>query len=102
MVPTRTFAGVLAELDIGRVDLAHIDVQGAELMALRGAGARLSDVRAVWLEVEAVELYRGQPLRQEVEQFMRAAGFRLALDTVGKVTGDQLWVNDSWRPATDT
>lgn len=77
---------------IQRVDFIHLDVQGAELMVLEGATTTLRTVGMVWLEVERRELYEGQPLVDEVEQFMHANGFVKALADVGEVDGDQLYV----------
>src|SRR5918994_1153850 len=56
---------------IERIDLVYLDVQGAELMVLRGAGDYLTRIGAVWLEVGARELYDGQPLKDDVELFMQ-------------------------------
>ena len=91
-VETRRLDTVCDELGVKRIDFIHLDVQGAELMVLAGAGSYLADVAAVWLEVEAVALYRGQPLAAEVASFMRHRGFALRNDTVGPVSGDQLWI----------
>jgi FkbM family methyltransferase len=77
---------------ISGVDFVYLDVQGAELQVLEGAGSLLQSIRAVWLEVEAVELYAGQPLAPEVDAFMKANGFVLLMDTVEAVSGDRLYV----------
>lgn len=58
-------------------DLLKLDIQGAELMVLRHAEARLRDAVAVQAEVEFLPLYKNQPLFSEVEQFLRARGFVL-------------------------
>lgn len=78
---------------VDTVDLAFLDVQGAELMVLRGAGASLRRIRAIWMEVAAVELYQGQPLAGEVERFMRDNGFVCIEDTLSRTAGDRLYVN---------
>jgi FkbM family methyltransferase len=92
-VTARRLDALAADEGIGDVDLAHLDVQGAELAVLRGMGSLLGRLGAVWLEVSNAEMYRGQPLRAEVEAFLLQQGFGLALDAVGKkVQGDQLWV----------
>jgi FkbM family methyltransferase len=77
---------------ISGVDFLYLDVQGAELQVLKGAGTVLQSVRAVWLEVEAVELYAGQPLAPDVDVFMKANDFVLLMDTVDAVSGDRLYV----------
>jgi FkbM family methyltransferase len=90
-VETRTLADVCAEYGLRRVDFVHLDVQGAELRVLDGLGALIHEVTAIWLEVEAVPLYLGQPLKGDVERYLRARGFDLTKDTVDDISGDQLW-----------
>lgn len=91
-VSTERLDHLCERLGIRVVDFIHLDVQGAELAVLRGAGRLLDQVRAVWMEVEAIPLYRGQPLKQDVQAFMAQHGFEIAKDTVGPVSGDQLYV----------
>lgn len=91
-VSTRRLDRLCHDLGVTRIDFLHLDVQGAELMVLAGAGLLLADVTAIWLEVEAVPLYRGQPLAPDVEAFMRRHGFWKKRDTVDDVSGDQLWL----------
>ncbi|MFN6380061.1 MAG: FkbM family methyltransferase [Flavobacteriales bacterium] len=79
--------------NISMIDFIHMDVQGAELMVLEGAGTMLTQIKAIWMEVEAVELYKGQPLKTDVEKFMVANNFVCVKSTVGSVAGDQLYVN---------
>lgn len=61
--------------DLGSVDMIKIDVQGGELDVFKGGIKALADALVIWTEVEFVELYEGQPLFAEVEQFLRAQGF---------------------------
>jgi len=97
-VETRTLEDVCAEYGVPRVDFIHMDVQGAELKVLDGLGPLLQGVVAIWLEVEAVPLYRDQPLKDDVEQYLRARGFEVSKDTVDEISGDQLWVQEQARP----
>ena len=82
--------------NIATIDFAHIDVQGAELMVLEGAGNFLQKIKTIWMEVEAVELYKSQPLKDDVEEFMRKNNFVNILNTVNSVAGDQLYVNKNY------
>ncbi|MFZ7107612.1 MAG: FkbM family methyltransferase [Candidatus Pollutiaquabacter aromativorans] len=91
-VTTRRLDACCAELGLDRVDFMHVDVQGAEMMVLAPAADLLKRTVSVWMEVEAVELYKGQPLRNEVEAFMFRLGFKKVISTVGRVSGDQLYV----------
>ncbi len=77
---------------INNIDLAFIDVQGAELMVLKGAGDFIKNIEAIWMEVESIELYANQPLKNDVESFMKSHGFIKIIDTVDEVAGDQLYV----------
>ena len=58
-------------------DYAKLDVQGAELMVLENGMGKLAEAVVVEIEVEFVEIYRGQPLFGDIESFMRKKGFVL-------------------------
>ena len=60
---------------LGEVDYLKLDVQGAELDVLRGAGKVLEQVAVVHTEVEFVPLYRDQPLFADVDAELRRNGF---------------------------
>ena len=53
----------------------NLDIQGAELMALRGAPRLLACIEAVNTEVNLQELYHGAGLLGELERFMAGLGF---------------------------
>jgi FkbM family methyltransferase len=97
-VETWTLADVCADRGVVGIDVIHMDVQGAELKVLDGAGPLLEHVTAIWLEVEAVPLYAGQPLKGDVEGYLSAHGFERWKDTVDAVSGDQLWVREQSDP----
>ncbi|MBD2107735.1 FkbM family methyltransferase [Nodosilinea sp. FACHB-13] len=92
-VETNTLYNVCIEKDISSIDFVHMDVQGAELKILKGAGKFIKKIKLIWLEVEALELYKDQPLKKEIEEFMRENAFIKVKDTVGDVSGDQLYIN---------
>lgn len=79
---------------IKEIDFLYMDVQGAEMMVLEGAGRFISRIKAIWLEVESVELYKNQPLKRDIEAFMKKHNFHKVKDTVNEVAGDQLYVNE--------
>lgn len=62
---------------ISSFDLAWMDLQGAELLALRGMGDMLRTVRAIQLEITYRELYSGQVMWPEVRAFLEANGMSL-------------------------
>lgn len=60
------------------IDVLKLDVQGAELDVLRGGVRRLDgQVLAVIAEASFVELYDGQAMFADIDQFLRRHGFQL-------------------------
>jgi FkbM family methyltransferase len=98
-VPCDTLDHFCEQRGISNIDFIHMDVQGAEHLVLSGATNMLRNVTAIWLEVANRELYRGQKLRSEMEQFMKAAGFVLADQALRGDEGDQFYLNSS-KPVT--
>jgi FkbM family methyltransferase len=74
---SRRLDSVLREagLEPADVDVLVFDVQGAELMALRGAGEYLDAAAFIESEISTEEIYRGAPLAPELEAFLASAGF---------------------------
>lgn len=60
-----------------RFDLAKIDVQGAELKVLRGCGALLERIQAIYIEVNFSSLYKDGAVFCDTHAFLEQAGFKL-------------------------
>jgi FkbM family methyltransferase len=73
-VKTRRLDDVLPH---GPVDFLKLDVQGAELMVLRGGPKATASAAVVHCEVEFSPLYEGQPLYPEIHQELSDHGFAL-------------------------
>lgn len=56
--------------------LMKIDVQGYELYVLGGAEEVLSKVRVLIVEVSFYELYKGQPLFDDMYSYLKSRGFK--------------------------
>ncbi|MCF8321921.1 MAG: FkbM family methyltransferase [Flavobacterium sp.] len=95
-VPTISLDSFFRENKINEVDFVHMDVQGAELKVLSGAKAFVKNIKAIWLEVADVELYKGQPLRTDVEVFMNGNGFYLVKSEMHGSYGDQFYLNSRY------
>jgi FkbM family methyltransferase len=95
-VETKRMDDYVREKNIQSIDFMHIDVQGAEMMVFNGAGDFIRKIKLIWTEVEAVKLYQDQPVKDDIELFMRNNGFVNILDTVDAVSGDQLYVNKKY------
>ena len=53
----------------------NVDLQGAELLALRGMGDLLHRFSYAYIEVNEKELYKGCPLVKEIDDYLAAFGF---------------------------
>lgn len=91
-VETMKLSSFCKNNNIDKIDFIHMDVQGAELMVLEGAEDFLDKIKAIWLEVELVELYKGQPLKNAVVEFLSKHGFSVIKDTCNHISGDILCI----------
>jgi FkbM family methyltransferase len=76
------------------VALLVLDIQGAELSALRGGQATLKKVDFIFTEVSTTKLYKNQPLFNDLTKFLYEFGFCLIEHNLSKRTfhGDALYV----------
>lgn len=63
--------------NIPKVDIIWIDLQGAELLALKGLGNYIKDVKYMHAEVSHAEMYSGQVMFKEFHNFMTNNNFTL-------------------------
>jgi len=79
-VPARTLDHLIYELGLAPnlFNFLNLDIQGAELLALKGASRLLGNIEAIVSEVNLVELYQGAALLPQLEAHLRAAGFNRA------------------------
>ena len=73
-LPSETVDRVAQQLN-AKFDVIKLDVQGAELDVLKGATNSLAHTLAIDIEVEFCELYKDQPLFDQVFSFLRKSGF---------------------------
>jgi len=57
-------------------DFWNFDIQGAELLALKGALKSLHIPKVIYLEVNVEEVYKGCALMSEIDDFLKEYGFR--------------------------
>jgi FkbM family methyltransferase len=62
--------------EIKKADFLKMDVQGSELKILQNATNILKNCLVIQVEVEFVEMYKGQPLFADVDTFLRSKGYQ--------------------------
>jgi FkbM family methyltransferase len=68
---------VMAKYNIPMVDIIWMDLQGAELLALKGLGTHLNDVQYIHVEVSHRAIYTGQVVFNELHPFILQNQFEL-------------------------
>jgi FkbM family methyltransferase len=68
---------VAKQNQLRNIDMIKMDIQGAELMALKGAKETLKTVKVIYLEINTVPLYPEAPQIMDVLPFMKDLGFTL-------------------------
>jgi FkbM family methyltransferase len=71
----------------------NFDIQGAELLALKGATNAIQFAKAIYLEVNKDELYKGCALINEIDDFLKGYGFNRVLTNMTRFGwGDALYL----------
>lgn len=82
-------------LDAYKYNFWNFDIQGAELMALKGAINSIQHAKALYLEVNEKELYKGCGLMPEIDEFLSKYNFKRVLTHMTHHGwGDALYVLD--------
>ena len=58
-------------------DFLNMDLQGAELLALRGMGEMLRKFKYLYLEVNWQELYKGCGMYRDIDKYIESFGFKI-------------------------
>tara|TARA_B100000315_G_scaffold257895_1_gene308313 strand:+ start:491 stop:1486 length:996 start_codon:yes stop_codon:yes gene_type:complete len=74
---TNTLENELENNEINEIDFIKVDAQGHELNILEGAGSFLSGTIGIETEVEFAPLYIGQPMFDDVNQYLKNKSFDL-------------------------
>jgi FkbM family methyltransferase len=82
------------EYKIDNIDLLWMDIQGAELMALQSAKDHIASIKLMHLEVEFFEIYKSQPLFNDLKSFLELNGFHfLGFTYVSVYSADAVFIN---------
>lgn len=88
-VTSKTMRTVINErnIDMKKYQFLNVDLQGADLLAIKSLDSYINAFDAAYIEVNAVEIYRGNPLVGEVDAYMEQCGF---------VHAETKWVQNNW------
>lgn len=87
---TKTIKTILAENNNPPIDFVNLDIQGAELLALKGFGD-FSNVKHIYTEINSREVYQGCALVGQIDEFLAPHGF--------KRVETQYWNDHPWGDA---
>jgi FkbM family methyltransferase len=74
-VTTTRLDTLFADLPL-ECDFLNLDLQGAELMALKSLGPRLDEFKYLYIEVNKAPMYVGCPLVEDIDEYVAKFGFR--------------------------
>ncbi len=99
-VPGARLDSLLAQEGVQASDfsLLHMDIQGAEILAMESGPELLSEIRMVLTEVNYQPRYQGCPSPEDLDAFLEARGFRRVLRTgpfPDYPVGDALYVKSA-------
>jgi len=66
---------VMQKHGVENVDIIWMDLQGAEMLALKGLGDYLKNVKYIYTEVTYKEIYSGQVMFEELNSFLKDNNF---------------------------
>jgi FkbM family methyltransferase len=82
-------------IDASKYNFWNFDIQGAELMALKGATQSIKYVKAIYLEVNEKELYKNCGLINDIDIFLLNYNFKRVLTNMTRhAWGDALYILD--------
>jgi len=82
-------------IDASNYDFWNFDIQGAELMALKGATKSIRFAKALYLEVNEKELYKDCGLMQDIDSFLSQYNFTRVLTKITQHGwGDALYITN--------
>jgi len=76
-ISANSLDNVLEKNKIFNPNFIKLDIQGGELDVLKGASENLQKISCIELEIAFSELYVGQPLFSEIEQYLREFHFEV-------------------------
>ena len=97
-IPTTTIATIIKNQKIDPEDiiLTVLNIQGAELLALKGMGEFLSKIKYLYIRVSEKKMFKGGCLVDDIDKYLETFGFA-RMDTFinDHGWGDALYINEN-------
>jgi FkbM family methyltransferase len=82
-------------IDIDKYDFLNIDIQGAELLALKGFGNLLDNIKYIYTEINTNSLYKDCALVEEIDNYLGKYGFKRVETSMTEFEwGDALYIKN--------
>lgn len=74
---SKTLNSIISEndLDMSKFNFLNLDIQGAELLAIKGLGEQLEKIDYIYTEVNIDYLYENCALMNEIDEYLGSFGF---------------------------
>ena len=95
-VATKRMDTLLSEnsIDLNNYNFINIDIQGAELLALKSFGKLLDNFKYIYTEINTNNLYKDCALVEEIDEYLKEYGFqRVETSMTDFEWGDALYIN---------
>ena len=91
---TETLDNIVWSMNLPKPDMIKMDIQGAELAALKGATETLKTVNHLILELQHLDYNFGAPKAEEVIEYLKTIGFEMVGN--GMFCGSELGVDGDY------
>ena len=78
------------------INFLNLDIQGAELLALKGMAKYLKHIKYIYTEVNTEKVYKDCALITEIDDFLKLHGFSRKCEAIYRQFGwgDALYIRD--------
>ena len=82
------------DYDIQNYNFMNLDIQGAELLALKGSDEILKNIKAIYTEINYDEIYKDCALIEELDDYLKIFNFKRVFTTTpeSEYWGDALYL----------
>jgi FkbM family methyltransferase len=83
-------------IDSSKYDFVNLDIQGAELLAMKGFGDIIKTIKYIYTEVNTNTLYKDCALLNEIDEYLATYGFKRVETSMTQFEwGDALYIKEN-------